>query len=229
MKANSDARTGRDSMTTSQSSMDERSKRLTEVILKGDEVDAARIAKELAQGRTETHDVVDTISETMNIVADLHEVERYTPEQVAGCERAAEKALDAIRPRLWLEQKRLSGKVMVTSLKGDPHSFDKTLLMTMLEIGGMSAVDGGEEMSPEEIIRRVSSARPDVLAVPLLTSLAAQSLMDAKSRLENSGVKIRIVAYGRGTTNLPAETGHLVREDDSIRALSRIAEILISQ
>jgi methanogenic corrinoid protein MtbC1 len=214
--------------TNSPSSSDERPKRLAEVILKGDEVDAARIAKELAQGRTETNDVVDTISETMNIVADLHEVERYTPEQVAGCERAAEKALDAIRPRLWLEQKRISGRVMVTSLRGDPHSFDKTLLLTMLEIGGMSVVDGGEELSPEDVIRKVSSAKPDVLAVPIVTSLAAQGLMDTKSRLDSSGLKTRIVAYGRGTTSLPAETGLMAREDDSLSALSKIAEILLT-
>jgi methanogenic corrinoid protein MtbC1 len=215
-------------MTISQTSSDERSKRLTEVILKGDEIDAARIAKELAQGRTETHDVVDTISETMNIVADLHEVEKYTPEQVAGCERAAEKALDAIRPRLWLEQKRLSGRVMVTSLRGDPHSFDKTLLLTMLEIGGMSGVDGGEELSPEDVLKRVSAAKPDVLAVPLVTSSAAQNLMDTRSRLESSGVKTRIVAYGRGTASLPSEMGLVAREDDSISALSKIAEILLT-
>jgi methanogenic corrinoid protein MtbC1 len=214
--------------TESRSSTDEGTKRLTEVILKGDEVDAARIAKELAHGRTETNDVVDTISETMNIVADLHEVERYTPDQVAGCERAAEKALDAIRPRIWLEQKRISGRVMVTSLKGDPHSFDKTLLLAMLEIGGMSAVDGGEELSPEDLVRRISSAKPDVLAVPLVTSIAAQGLMDAKSRLDSSGLKTRVVAYGRGTKNLPPGAGHLVMEDDSLSALSKIAEILLS-
>jgi len=207
---------------------DERSKRLTEVILKGDEVDAARIAKELAQGRAETNDVVDTISETMNIVADLHEVERYTLEQVTGCERAAEKALDAIRPRLWLEQKRISGRVMVTSLRGDPHSFDKTLLLTMLEIGGMSAVDGGEELSPEDVLRKVSSAKPDVLAVPIVTSSAAERLMDTKSRLDNSGLKTKIVAYGRGTTSLPVETGLMARENDSLSALSKIAEILLT-
>jgi len=75
--------------TNSQAIADEQSKRLTEVILKGDEIDAAKIARELASGRTEANDVVDTISETMNIVADLHEVERYTPEQVSSCERAA--------------------------------------------------------------------------------------------------------------------------------------------
>src|SRR6059058_1644771 len=124
--------------TNSQASADEQSKRLTEVILKGDEIDAAKIARELASGRTEANDVVDTISETMNIVADLHEVERYTPEQVSSCERAAEKELEALRPRLKLEPRRISGKVMVASLRGDPHAFDKTLLLTMLEVGGIS-------------------------------------------------------------------------------------------
>ncbi|MBO0888830.1 B12-binding domain-containing protein, partial [Candidatus Bathyarchaeota archaeon] len=190
-------------MTTSSTSVSsEQSKRLTEVILKGDEVDAARIARELTHGRSEANDVLDTISETMNIVADLHEVERYTPEQVAGCERAAEKALDAIRPRIRLEQKRISGRVMVTSLKGDPHSFDKTLLLTMLEIGGISALDGGEELTPEDVSKKVASIKPDVLAIPLVTGSAAESLMDTKSRLDSSGTKIRIVAYGRGVANL---------------------------
>ena len=209
-------------------SLDERSKRLTEVILKGNETDAARIALELARGKTETNDVVDAISETMNIVADLHEVERYTQEQVSGCERAAEKALDAIRPRIRLEQRRISGKVMVTSLRGDPHTFDKTLLLTMLEIGGISALDGGDGLSAEDIAQKVSVVKPDVVAIPLVTSSAAKSLTDAKSLLDSSGSKTMIVAYGRGTTNLPISISHLVRGEDSLSALSKIAEILLA-
>src|SRR3989442_8614971 len=94
---------------------DESSKRLTEMILKGEEQDAARIAGEIATGRTETNDVVDAISETMNIVADLHEVEKYTVQQVESCERAAESALNAIRHGLKVEQRRISGKVVSTS------------------------------------------------------------------------------------------------------------------
>ena len=217
-------------MTTRNSgSLDEQAKRLTEVILKGDDSDAARIASELAHGTTETNNVVDAISETMNIVADLHEVERYDPEQVARCERAAEKALDAIRPRMRLEQRRISGKVMVSSLKGDPHNFDKTLLLAMLESGGISALDGGEELSPEDITKKVSTMKPDILAIPLITSKAAQSLMDTKSRLEKSGAKTKIVAYGRGTTSLPTEASHVVeRSEDSLGALSKIAEILLT-
>jgi len=183
------------------------SKRLTEVILKGDDSDAARIATELAHEKKETNDVVDAISETMNIVADLHEVERYTLQQVESCERAAERALDAIRPGIRVEQRRISGKVMVTSLRGDPHTFDKTLLLTMLEMGGFSAVDGGEELSPDDITRKVSLQKPDVLAIPLLSKSAVDNLMDTKTRLAQLGTKTRLVVYGRGVSNIPQSSG----------------------
>ncbi len=208
--------------------LDESSKRLTEMILKGEDQDAARIAGEIAVGRTETNDVVDAISETMNIVADLHEVERYTVQQVENCERAAESALNAIRPGLKVEQRRISGRVMVTSLHGDPHRFDKTLLLTMLEMGGFSALDGGEELSPEEIVRNVKAEKPDVLAIPLVTPSAVNDLMRTRSLLANSGAKTKLVTYGRGVAKLPSDTQFTAAEEDSLSILSRIAEILIA-
>jgi methanogenic corrinoid protein MtbC1 len=208
---------------------DDQQKRLTEVILRGDQVDSERIARELARGRMQTNDVVDTISETMNIVADLHEVERYTPQQVESCERAAEKALEAVRPRIKVEQRRVTGKVMVTSLRGDPHTFDKTLLLTMLEIGGFSALDGGEELTPEDISRKVSAAKPDVVAIPLVTNSSVQGLMDTRTKLNTAGSKTKIIAYGRGIAGLPSDKGSISAEEDSLGALSKIAEILLSR
>jgi len=216
-------------MTTDETAiLNEPSKRLTEVILKGDDQDAARIAGEIASGKTQTNELVDTISETMNIVADLHEVDRYTVQQVESCERAAESALNAIRPGLKVEQRRISGKVMVTSLHGDPHTFDKTLLLTMLEMGGFSAMDGGEELSPEEVVRNVKRLKPDVLAIPLVTVSAVNDLLRTRSLLANSGVKTKLVTYGRGVTKLPSDSQLSAMEEDSLSILSRIAEILIS-
>jgi methanogenic corrinoid protein MtbC1 len=207
---------------------DASSKRLTEVILRGEEQDAARIAGEIASGNTQTNDLVDAISETMNIVADLHEVERYTVQQVQSCERAAESALNAIRPGLKVEQRKVKGRVMVTSLHGDPHTFDKTLLLTMLEMGGFSALDGGEELSPEEVVRNVKSLKPDVLAIPLVTTSAVNDLLRTRSLLANSGAKTKLVTYGRGIAKLPSDSQLSATEEDSLSILSRIAEILIS-
>jgi len=216
-------------MTTDETAiLNEPSKRLTEVILKGDDQDAGRIAGEIASGKTQTNELVDTISETMNIVADLHEVDRYTVQQLESCERAAESALNAIRPGLKVEQRRISGKVMVTSLHGDPHTFDKTLLLTMLEMGGFSAMDGGEELSPEEVVRNVKRLKPDVLAIPLVTASAVNDLLRTRSLLANSGAKTKLVTYGRGVTKLPSDSQLSAMEEDSLSILSRIAEILIS-
>ncbi len=217
-------------MTTDETStIDEPSKRLTEMILKGEDQESARIAAEIVGGRSETNDIVDAISETMNIVADLHEVERYTVQQVESCERAAESALKAIRPGIKVEQRRISGKVMVTSLHGDPHRFDKTLLLTMLEMGGFSALDGGEELSPEEVVRNVKSLKPDVLAIPLVTTSAVNDLLRTRSLLANSGVKTKLVTYGRGVAKLPSDSQLSAMEEDSLSILSRIAEILMSR
>jgi len=209
--------------------IDEPSKRLTEMILKGEDQESARIASEIVGGRSQTNDTVDAISETMNIVADLHEVERYTVQQVESCERAAESALNAIRPGLKVEQRRISGKVMVTSLHGDPHRFEKTLLLTMLEMGGFSALDGGEELSPEEVVRNVKNLKPDVLAIPLVTTSAVNDLLRTRSLLANSGVKTKLVTYGRGVAKLPSDSQLSAMEEDSLGILSRIAEILISR
>ncbi len=216
-------------MTTDETAiLNDPSKRLTEVILKGDDQDAARIAGEIASGKTQTNELVDTISETMNIAADLHEVDRYSVQQVENCERAAESALNAIRPRLKVEQRRISGRVMVASLHGDPHTFDKTLLLIMLEMGGFSALDGGEELSPEEVVRNVKALKPDILAIPLVTTSAVNDLLRTRSLLANSGVKTKLVTYGRGVTKLPTDSQISAMEEDSLSILSRITEILIS-
>ena len=214
-------------MTTEDTTLETESKQLTETIVKGDGENAARLAEQMGKKGSQANDVVDTISDAMNIVSDLHEVQRYSLEQVENSERAANKALEVLRPRIRVEQQRISGRVMVTSLQGDPHTFDKTLLMTMLEIGGFSALDGGADLSPDDIATKVSRAKPDILAVPLVTSTAVESLVRAKSLLDNQGLKTKIVAYGRGITSLP-ETGIFnAVEEDSLGALSKIAEILL--
>ncbi len=211
----------------SQAEREER--KLTELILKGESVQAARSARQLLLHGQDANDVVDTISDAMNIAADLHEVESYSAERIEGCQRAAETALAAIRPEIRVEQTRISGRVMVTSLKGDPHSFDKTILLAMLEIGGFTPLDGGGGLTPAEALAKASVLRPDVLAVPLVTSAAAKNLAETTSLINSRMSTLRIVAYGRGTKELAGHSSLQAVEEDSLAALSRIAELLLTK
>jgi methanogenic corrinoid protein MtbC1 len=98
----------------------------------------------------------------------------------------------------------------------------------MLEMGGFSALDGGEELSPEEIVRNVKAEKPDVVAIPLVTPTAVNDLMRTRSLLANSGVKTKLVTYGRAVAKLPSDSQFTAAEEDSLSILSRIAEILIT-
>ncbi len=209
--------------------LDTQSKELTDSILKGDGANAARSAQAISFHREQVNDVVDTISDAMNIVADLHEIDQLSVEKVEGCEQAAEKALLAIRHKIRVEQSKIAGRVMVTSLKGDPHGFDKTLLMTMLEIGGFTPLDGGTDMQPEDVIRKVVEMKPDVLAIPLVSSSAAKNLVETATLIASHKPKPHVVAYGRGMAQLPLEPEFGVVEEDSLSAFSRIAELLIAK
>ncbi len=204
-------------------------KQLADHILRGDSDNAAQSANELLHNREDVKDVVDTIADTMNIVTDLHEVDRYSSNQVESCERAAEKALEAIRPKIKVEQTKIQGRVMVASLKGDPHSFDRTLLLTMLEIGGFTALDGGADQSPHEVAAKVKQLRPDILAVPLVTRTATENLRETTSLLSPSIPPLHIVSFGRGARELSPNSGLRGVEEDSLGALSRIAELLIAK
>jgi hypothetical protein len=66
------------------------------------------------------------------------------------------------------------------------------------------------------------------LAVPLITEVAARKLVDANTHIQDTGGKLRIIAYGRGARGLAGQKFTLV-EADSFSAFSKIAEILISK
>src|SRR2546428_777477 len=87
----------------------------------------------------------------------------------------------------------------------------------------------GEELSPEGVVRNHKNLKPDVLAIPLVTTSAVNDLLRTRSLLANSGVKTKLVTYGRGVAKLPSDSQLSAMEEDSLSILSRIAEILISR
>src|SRR5437773_7372933 len=88
-KENWEEKPRRASMTTEEQAQipDDGSKQLTDLILKGDHENAARVAVEIVTKSGSANDVVDTISDAMNIVSDLHEMERYSVGEVEKCEK----------------------------------------------------------------------------------------------------------------------------------------------
>ncbi len=202
---------------------------LVQTILKGDEENAVKIASEMSRDKHESNDVIDTISEAMNIATDLHEVEKYSDEQVEKSEKAAVSALEAVKGKIRVEQKRIHGRVMVESLAADPHSFECTLMLTMLKASGFTPVNGGSELTPKQLTEAVKAQKPDVLAMPILTQAAADQLREIVPALSPGKHSLGIVVFGRGADNLSTGEGLRSVEQDSLGAMSRVTELLIAR
>ena len=202
---------------------------LIESILKGDLTKAAKLAMEMSQVDHESNEVIDAICEAMNIATDLHEVAKYSEEQLEKSERAAESALDAVKGKIKIEQKKLHGRVMVASLVADPHSFERTLMLTMLKACGFTPIDGGTELTPVQLTQAVKSHKPDVLAVPVLTKEAAQQLEEVVPIIRSNGHPPGVVVFGKGAGKLSMPIEHGSVEQDSMGAVSRVTELLITK
>jgi len=220
-------------MTTDQTSEAEsevtKESALIQTILRGDEENAVKLASELSRDKHESNDVIDTISEAMNIATDLHEVEKYSEEQVEKSEKAAESALEAVKGKIRVEQKRIHGRVMVASLAADPHSFECTLMLTMLKACGFTPVDGGSELTPKQLTAAIKSQKPDVLAMPILTQAAADELREIVSLIAVGKPRPGIVVFGRGAANLSTGEGLHSIQHDSLGAMSKVTELLIAR
>ncbi len=202
---------------------------LIQTILKGEKENAVKLASELSRDKHESNDVIDTISEAMNIATDLHEVEKYSEEQMEKSEKAAESALEAVKGKIRVEQKRIHGRVMVASLAADPHSFECTLMLTMLKACGFTPVDGGSELTPKQLTEAVKSQKPDVLAMPILSQAAADQLREIVPMLSPGKHSLGIVVFGRGADNLSTGEGLRSVEQDSLGAMSKVTELLIAR
>jgi len=147
---------------------------------------------------------------------------------VEKSERAAEKALDAVKGKIRVEQKRIHGKVMVASMTGDPHSFEHTLMLTMLKACGFTPLDGGADLSPAQLVEAVRSHKPDVLAIPLLTTAALGQFRTSVQILGSDKKRaVGIVAFGKATGKIGLAEKLGIVEPNSLGAVSRITELLI--
>src|SRR3989442_12546479 len=89
---------------------------LIQTILKGEKENAVKLASELSRDKHESKDVIDTISEAMNIATDMHEVQKYSEEQMEKSEKAAESQSKDDKWTIRVEQKRLTTRAIMSSV-----------------------------------------------------------------------------------------------------------------
>jgi corrinoid protein of di/trimethylamine methyltransferase len=131
----------------------------------------------------------------------------YLPDLILGGE-AMKSALAILEPALLENQEReVTGRVVLGTVKGDLHEIGKTLVGTMLTANGFHVIDLGIDQKAEDFVAAVKDTRADIVGMSALlttTMREQQTIIDA---LKEEGIRdqVKVMVGGAPVTQSWAE------------------------
>ncbi|MGB3714234.1 MAG: corrinoid protein [Candidatus Promineifilaceae bacterium] len=126
----------------------------------------------------------------------------YLPDLILGAE-AMKSALAILEPALLENQEReVTGRVVLGTVKGDLHEIGKTLVGTMLTANGFLVTDLGIDQSAGDFVAAVKETGADIVGMSALlttTMREQQTIIDA---LKDEGIRdqVKVMVGGAPVT-----------------------------
>jgi len=125
----------------------------------------------------------------------------FVPEVLRSA-RAMQASMAIIKPLLAAAGSKMTGKVLLGTVKGDLHDIGKNLVAMMCEGAGFEVKDLGKDIAPEAFVEAVKEFEPDVLGMSALLTTTMRSMEHTIKALEEAGVRdqVKIMIGGAPVT-----------------------------
>ncbi len=125
----------------------------------------------------------------------------FVPEVLRSA-RAMQASMVLIKPLLAAAGSKMTGKVLLGTVKGDLHDIGKNLVAMMCEGAGFDVKDLGKDIEPEAFVEAVKEFEPDVLGMSALLTTTMRVMEHTIKALEEAGVrdKVKIMIGGAPVT-----------------------------
>jgi corrinoid protein of di/trimethylamine methyltransferase len=201
-------------------------KAMAQSVMDGDTDQAAALARQaLAQGVSP----LDAINQ--GFVVGVNEVGRqygcgdmFLPDLVMAGEamKAAVAVLEPEMQRSGVERKML-GKVVLGTVKGDIHEIGKTLVGTMLTANGFQVFDMGTDVPTAKFVDKARQVSADIVGLSALLTTTMTVQRDVVEALKEAGLKDKVKVMIGGapvTRGWAAEIGAEGYSEDAIGAVA---------
>lgn len=125
----------------------------------------------------------------------------FVPEVLRSA-RAMQASMEMLKPLLAEAGAKMTGKILLGTVKGDLHDIGKNLVVMMCEGAGFEVKDLGKDVAPEAFVEAVKEFEPDVVGMSALLTTTMRTMEHTIKALEEAGVrdKVKIMIGGAPVT-----------------------------
>ncbi len=130
----------------------------------------------------------------------------FVPEVLRSA-RAMQASMDILKPLLAESGVKMTGKVLLGTVKGDLHDIGKNLVGMMCKGAGFEVKDLGKDVAPEVFVEAVKDFEPDIVGMSALLTTTMRAMEHTIKALEEAGVrdKVKVMIGGAPVTQSFAE------------------------
>jgi len=165
----------------------------------------------------------------MNVVGEQFQNDEIFLPDVLISAKAMHAGMTILRPKLMEAGVKLSGKVVMGTVKGDIHDIGKNLVAMLLEGAGYQVIDLGIDVSPEKFVDAVKSNRADMVGLSALLTITMPLMKEVIESLQESGIRhtVKVLVGGAPVTEQFArEIGADGYAPDAHTAVQKVRELI---
>jgi 5-methyltetrahydrofolate--homocysteine methyltransferase len=123
--------------------------------------------------------------------AQFRKGEMYVPEVLLSA-RAMQSSMSVLRPLLVESGARMTGKIVIGTVKGDLHDIGKDLVGMMLEGAGFEVIDLGINVEPAAFVQAVRDHQPQIVGMSALLTTTMRSMQATIDALKEAGIRDQV-------------------------------------
>lgn len=173
----------------------------------------------------------------MNEVGDLFGSGRMFLPQVVKSARVMKKAVSKLEPYIIQEsgsgERKVAGKVLLATVKGDVHDIGKNIVGVVLSCNNYEILDLGVMVPAERILDTAVEENVDIVGLSGLITPSLEEMVHVATEMERRGMKLPLLIGGATTSEIhaavkiaPAYSAPVVHVKDASKAAGVISSLL---